>query len=134
MPSSSLAPYKNATVAITYGAVGSSPVASKWSVSGYGLGTPRTLEQTLKVGAPGATGNDHVILRLSQSDENSTTSKIATANVTLDISIPRDNSTVTTDEIIELLGILASLLNDQAVVENAADAVNRKALAEGRML
>jgi len=134
MPSSSLTPYKASATQITYGLVGSSPTGAKWLVSGYGLGVPRTLEQTLKVGAPGASGNDHVILRLSQSDENSTTGKIATANLTLDISIPRDSATVTPTEIVELLGILSSLLNDCASVEDSANATNRTALSEGRVL
>lgn len=134
MPSSSLTPYKTSAGQVTYSLIGSSPTAAKWSVSGYGLGVPRILEQTLKVGAPGAAANDHVIVRLSQSDENSTTGKIATANVTLDVSIPRDSATITSTEIVELLGILSSLLNDCASVEDSANATNRTALAEGRVL
>jgi len=134
MPSTSLTPYKDASNQITYTLMGSSPSNAKWSVSGYGLGVPRTLEQTVKIGPPGATGNDHVTLKLVQSDQNSSTGKNVTCSITVDISIPRDAATITPTEVGELLGVLSSLLNDAAAVENYASATNRTALAEGRIL
>jgi len=112
--------------------VSTSPTGAKYQVSGRALASPYSIEINRKIGPVSATGNDHVIVRVSKTDPNSTTAKPATVLCTLDISIPRDNATVTPTEVLACVGVLASLLNDCAAL--AATSVNRTALIEGRDL
>jgi len=132
MSSASLTPYKNNSTTQAFTLVSNSATGALYSVASRSLATPYTVQITRKVGSPGALGNDHVFLKVSLSDPNSTTGKIATGSATLDISIPRDVTTVTQAELLEVLGILSSLLNDSTAL--AATTVARTALLEGRDL
>jgi len=132
MASSSLTPYKNNTQQVTFALQSSSLTGAVYTVASRGLATPFRVSINRKIGPTNSTGNDHVILKVELSDPNSTTGKIATGLATLDISIPRDTSTVTQAEMVEVLGILGSLLNDAAAL--AATTINRTALLEGRDL
>jgi len=76
-----------------------------------------------------ATGNDHVMVRLYDTRRNTTTSKLATCQVLLDISIPKDTSNLTKTVQGDLVSCLASLLNESAVL--AATRANINALLGG---
>jgi hypothetical protein len=131
LSSASISPKYGDTETVTYGLVSDNAAGAKWQVSGRSLGLPKTLELNRKVGAPGAMGNDHVILRFSQTEANTETGKIATGSVTLDVSIPRDVATITQAMMNDLLGMLSSLLNDLGAVEDTASRANCIALLEG---
>jgi len=132
MASSSLVPKKSESTVETFALQNTSAQGATYSVAGRGLALPKQIVIQRKVGPSGSTGNDHVIVRVVHTDANATTGKPVTSLVSLDISIPRDTATITPTEVVESLGILASLLNDSTAL--AATTVARTALVEGRDL
>lgn len=130
MASSSLTPYKDNTNQVTFSLVSTSADKTAFKVSGRSIACPYTIELSRKL-STGKT-NDHVQVRVAITERNTTTSVLATGQVLLDISIPKDQSIITNTVMTEVLGVLASLL-DQATANNASSA-NRTALIEGRDL
>jgi len=130
MASSTLAPYRNNANQVTFNLVSSSVEGSLWRVSGRSIATPYGLELKRKIN-PGKS-NDHVQARVFCTERNASTSVLATAQISLDISIPKDNSILTNAAIIDMLGVCASLLNEN--VANNAGVTSRTALVEGRDL
>lgn len=100
-----------------------------YKVANRPMSTPTVLEISRKI-KPGVAQNDHVLVRLARSEQNVSTGKIATFQVLLDISIPKDQSILTPAECFVDLGKIASLLNDGAAM--AATVNNRAALVDGR--
>lgn len=132
MPTNSLTPYYNNTTQYTFVLVSTSDKVTSWKVSGRPLAQPFSLSIEKKIGATGQKTNDHVVVKVSKTDANSTSAELATCNVSMDISIPRDASAIAASEVIEMLGVLSSLLNDSTAL--AATTANRTALVEGRDL
>lgn len=130
MASSSLTPYLDNTSSGTFNLVSSSIELTRWIASGRSISAPWAIERSLKKSS--GKSNDHVIVRVFKTDLNSTTGQLVTGQVLLDISIPKDNTTITNTEMVELLGVLTSVLN-QYSANNASSAV-RTALVEGRDL
>jgi len=54
------------------------------------LTTPLVLRQQAKLGQPGSKGNDHVLIKISDSVANGDTGEIVTGSISCDVSIPRD--------------------------------------------
>lgn len=75
-----------------------------------GLSVPLALTQTAIIGQPGALGNDHVKIKVSDSVLDSTSGKIITASVSIDVSIPR-NSAYTTQMAKDLVCYGRAFLN-----------------------
>lgn len=130
MASASLVPYKNNTSTVTFSVVTTSLERTTYKVSGRGISTPFSLEISRKLSS--GKSNDHVSVRIAQQERNASTTVIATGQVLLDISIPKDQSIVTNGVMVEMLGLLASVLNDSAAL--AATTASRTALVEGRDL
>jgi len=130
MASSSLTPYKDNTNQVTFSLVSTSADKSQFKVAGRAIACPYVVEISRKL----STGkvNDHVGVRVAVTERNATTSALATGQLLLDISIPKDQSIITNTVMVEMLGVLASLL-DQSTANNASSA-NRTALIEGRDL
>jgi hypothetical protein len=74
------------------------------------LGLPLAIRQTLKSGQPGALGNDHVKIAVSDSRQNSDTGKVSTGSVTLDVSIPRDTAAFDTQAVEDMVCYMRSFL------------------------
>jgi len=135
MSSSTLVPHYSGATSYTYTLVSESATGAKWMVADRALCKPQSLELTRKIGPPTSKGNDHVILRLSRSEAGTGTgTPISTAAVTLDISIPRDTTALDADAVNNLLGALASLINQYADTTAYGSRTAVKALLSGGTL
>jgi len=117
MASASLVPYKTNTTQETFALVSQSAAGATYKVSGRPLATPYQIETQRKLSSGTSTGNDHVGLRISRVEKNATTGKLATLQVLLDVSIPKDTSVLTTATQQEMLAICASILNECTAME-----------------
>lgn len=129
MPSSTISPKYGDTETTVFTLVSSSATGSKYQVSGRDLATPKGIEITRRLTQPSAQANDHIQLRIFHTERNATTMKLATAQVLVDISCPKDTSILTQAVQAQLLGCLSSILNDYAAVED--DRATNTALLSG---
>jgi len=129
MASASLTPYYNNSLQETFSLVSAGTDKTTWKVTGRDLALPKTLTIERKIGAPGKTANDHILIRISQSERNATTGLIATASATLDLSIARDTSVLNATAVRYLPRMIASLLNDSAAC--SATSNNASAIVAG---
>lgn len=132
MASSSLLPYKNNTTTQTFALVSTSATGAKYQLSGRSLANPYVIEIQRKLTPANASGNDHVVLRVARTEANATTGKLATFQVLLDISVPKDISVLTSAVQKEVVSSLTSLLNECTAME--ATNANITSLIEGRDL
>lgn len=131
MASSSLNPFVDNTNHQLFALKSTSSDGSTFMVAGRSLGAPFELTFERKVN-PNSLSNDHSIVRLTRKEANASTGKLATMQVTLDVSIPKDVTVITTTEQKKLVAILASLLNESTAME--ATSANITAILEGRDL
>jgi len=113
MASSSLAPYFGNTASTdqyTYALVSQSSTGATYKVAGRDLATPHGVEIIRKLTPASSPANDHVQLRVFRVERNTTTSKLATAQVLVDISIPKDTSILTQAEQAKMVRIVGSIL------------------------
>lgn len=131
MASSTLTLYCTNAVTKVFTLVGVLADGARYMVSGRAIACPFVTEIKRKFN-PNGTGNDHVGIRIARTEQNTTSGKLATCQVLLDISIPKDQSVLTPAVQKEILALLASALNENAAV--ASTTVNASALIEGRDL
>lgn len=105
---------------------------TEWRKTGRALALPYSLSVERKIGNSNSPSNDHIVLRVSRVEANATTSKLATFQVSLDISIPKDQTVLTPAEQKKALSIIASILNEGTAME--ATNANITKLIEGRDL
>jgi len=129
MASSSLNPFNGNTNHQLFGLKTSTATGSVWMVSGRNIAQPFELETVRKVN-PSSLSNDHSILRLTRKEANATTGKLATLQVTIDVSIPKDTSILSPTEQKAALAVMGSLLNESTAME--ATNANITAIVEGR--
>jgi hypothetical protein len=129
MASTSLSPYKNSSTTETFSLVSATENGATYKVSGRALSVPYTIDVRRKFTAAGAAGNDHVTVRVARVEANAETGKLATCQVMLDISIPKDTTVLTTTIQKEIISVLASLLNESTAME--ATNANITSLIEG---
>lgn len=132
MATATLSPYKNNTTTQSFVLQQTSEKKTTWIVSGRSISAPYSLSVERKPANANSPSNDHVILRATRMEMNSTTGKLATLQVTLDISIPKDQAVLTPAVQKELLSVVASSLNESTAME--ATSANITALIEGRDL
>lgn len=130
MASSTLTPKYDNSSSYTFVLVSTSADGATFKVDGRDLATPFEVNVQRKLTTGNKTGNDHVVVRMARTERNATTAKLATAQVLVDISIPKDCSIITQAEQVKLLGAVSSLLNDNAALQ--ATTVARTALVNGR--
>jgi len=128
MASSTITLYKTNAATVAFALVSSSVDKTVWKVAGLPLSTPYQLELTRKL-VPGSK-NNHIGVRLARTEQNTSTSVLATAQILVDISVPKDQSILSASVVTEMLGVIASLLNDGTAL--AATSVNRTALGDAR--
>lgn len=130
MASSTIAPNYDATNEYTFVLVSQSSVGATYKVASRDLATPLGVEIVRKLTPANSTKNDHVQLRVFQTERNTTTNVLATAQVLVDFSIPKDTSILTQAMVARLGMIVGSILgqNNGAV---AASATNVTALISG---
>ncbi len=129
MASPSLNPFVDNTNHQAFVLKSTTDTGAVFMVSGRPLGAPFELELVRKVNA-NSLSNDHSIVRLTRKEANAATGKLATLQVTLDCSIPKDVTVLTLAEQKKLVAILVSLLNEQTAME--ATNANITAVLEGR--
>lgn len=116
MASSSLTPYYDNTNQVTFGLLKQSADTTTYVVADRPVATPYLVEVKKKLTSASAKANDHVIVRIARIEKNSTTGVPATGQVTLDVSIPKDSDTITVAYVKQLLGLMSSLINDDAAI------------------
>jgi len=112
MASATLQAYYDATLSETYSLVSSTANGSKWILPGQPIGCQKTIEIVRSLTPSGAMANDHVKVIMTNHGRNTTTGKIATSSISMDISIPKDQSILTETLMKQDLKELSSLLND----------------------
>lgn len=117
MAKSSLTPYYASSGQYTFQLVASGKDGAMWKVTGRDLACPFIVEIQRKLTSATANGNDHVVLRAARTERNATTGKLATMQVLLDVSIPKDTSIITVAEQKKLVCTVASLLNAETAME-----------------
>ncbi len=130
MSSATLTPYKNATEQVTLSLQSESSDGANYIVSGRTLSAPYGVQISRKLAS--GTRNDHIVLRVYRTENNTTTGKAATVQILCDFSIPKDQSVINTTVQTELATVLMSLLRDASA--SAATFNNIKAIIEGRNL
>lgn len=128
MASSSITLYTSNSATQAFSLVSSSVNQTVWKAASRPLSNPYTVELTRKL--TNGTKNDHVTVRIARVEANASTGQKATAQVLLDLSVPKDQSILDTSVIVGMLGALSSMLNDNAAL--AATSANRSAIADGR--
>lgn len=131
MASSSLNPYVDSTNRQALTLKSTSPSGAIFMVAGRALGAPFEIEQVRKVNAS-SLSNDHSIIRLTRKEANVATGKLATLQVTVDVSIPKDVTILTPTEQKKAISLICSLLNESTAME--ATNANITAIIEGRDL
>lgn len=121
MASASFALDDLADADVTFVLAGSTSRGAEYRVADLPLSTPKTLEFQYNVGNPGSKGNDHLITTIRETVINEDTSVSSTAQLKLDLSVPRDEAW-TTAMSKDLLAHLADLLTD-ARLTNIANAI-----------
>lgn len=129
MASSTLNPFVDNSAHQAFVLKSSTQSGSIWMVSGRNISLPFELETQRKVN-PNALSNDHSIVRVTRKEANATSGKLATFQLTLDVSIPKDNTIITLAEQKKLISLLVSMLNEQTAME--ATNANVTAVLEGR--
>jgi hypothetical protein len=123
MASTSLTPFYASSGQYTFTLVTTSDSGATYKVAGRDLATPHLVEVQRKLTQPSALGNDHVVLRLARTERNTSTSKLATMQVLIDISIPKDTSILTIAEQTKMLATAQSLLNESTATEASLTAI-----------
>jgi hypothetical protein len=131
MASATLNPYVDNTNHQALVLKSTTDLGAVFMVSGRALGAPFELELIRKVN-PNSLSNDHSIVRLTRKEANAASGKLATLQVTLDCSIPKDVTVLTLTEQKKLVSLLVSLLNESTAME--ATNANITAILEGRDL
>jgi len=129
MASSSISPYRNNANTESFALVSSDTDGCTFKVAGRALANPYVFSVKRKVTAPTAKGNDHVVVRVARTESNAETGIPATAQVLLDISIPKDQTILTATILKELCSIISSYLNEETAME--ATTANITTLIEG---
>lgn len=129
MASSTLNPFVDNTNHQAFVLKSTTDTGAVFMVAGRPLGAPYELELIRKVNA-NSLSNDHSIVRLTRKEANASTGKLATLQVTLDCSIPKDVTVLTLTEQKKLVSLLVSMLNEQTALE--ATNANITAVLEGR--
>lgn len=132
MASSTITPYVSNVATQAFALVSTSATGAKWMASGREIGLPYVVELTRKLTAPGASTNDHVVIRIARTERNATTAKLATMQVLVDVSIPKDATVLTQTVQKQVLSCLASLFNESTTMEATTAALT--AIIEGRDL
>lgn len=132
MASSSLNPFISSAAQQLFSLVATTSNGCEFRAGGRDISLPYAVIIQRKLSAPTSLSNDHVYLRARRTERNVTTGKLATAQVQLDISIPKDTSILTQTVLKQMISALASLLNEATAME--ATTANMTALVEGRDL
>jgi len=123
MASSSLTPYYDNSNQETFALLTQGEKSTRYVVAGRSVSKPYAVDVIRKISSAGAKSNDHVIVRVFRVETNEDTGLPATGQVTLDISIPKDDATITVAYVKQMVGIMSSLLNDDATIGAAPTAI-----------
>jgi hypothetical protein len=121
MSSSTLTVVNLADANVVYTLVGQTANGASYKDATRGLSTPRTLEFQFTIGAPGALGNDKLVVTFSDAQQNAITGKVVVARARVELSVPRD-AAITETMAKDLLAQVTSLLTD-ARIENIYDGI-----------
>jgi hypothetical protein len=73
-----------------YSLIGSTPTGAEYKDASRSLALPQTLKFSMKIGNPGAKGNDKMTITMQNTKQNSTTGEYLTGTAKIELSIPRD--------------------------------------------
>jgi len=131
MPSSTLDLYNTSTAHSVFYLAQTGAGGTVWSLSGRTLSEPCSVSLQKKIAPAGSSANDHVIVRVAEIARNTTTAKLATGSVTMDISVPKDTSIIGNTAMTNLIKWLSGIIQGGVVSDTVT---NVTALLEGRDL
>lgn len=131
MASSTLNPFVDNTNHQALVLKSSTATGSVWMVSGRNIAQPYELETQRKINS-NSLSNDHSVVRLTRKEAHASTGKLATLQITIDVSIPKDTTILTLAEQKKAIALLCSLLNESTAMEATNVAIT--AVLEGRDL
>jgi hypothetical protein len=129
MSSSTLTAYENSSDTQVFSLASENQNGARYLAADRDIAAPYVVDVVRKLTAPNATGNDHVTLRVAKTERNGDTGKLATMQVLVDISIPKDTSVLTQTIQKEVVSVACSLLNEATAME--ATSVNIGKLISG---
>lgn len=107
-----------ANTAVVFTQAGATATGAQYKVTSRTLQLPETLTIDFKIGSTGSKGNDHAVIKISNTVADSN-GVAATGSVTVDLSIPRNSGWTGTDSD-DLLAFVQAFLTD-ARLANIAD-------------
>lgn len=114
MASSSITLVDLADANVVFTLAGQSEKGAAYKVADRALNVPKTLDFQFNLGSPGSLGNDKLIVTLRDSVQNADTGKIVSAQVRVEVSVPRD-SAITPTVVSDLLAHITSLFTDARI-------------------
>jgi len=120
MATSIIYPHKNYAVTEAFNLTSVGADGATYKVAGRALACPYSIEMKRKLTPSTSAGNDHLTIRIARVERNTTNLKLATGQVLIDISIPKDTSIIGTTAQTELLRIASSLLDDYGTGDNSS--------------
>lgn len=130
MASSTITLYKNSTQTKSFLLANQGTESTVHKVAGRALACPEQFERILTL--KGAKANDLATYRYKRVEQNANTSALASLQIEVRISIPKDQSILNATAVVEGLSMIASAINDNSAT--SATTANRSAMAEGRDL
>jgi len=130
MASNTLTPAVDDTNRQTFNLVSTSLNKTAWVAPSRKLATPYQISVERKLAS--GKSNDQIVLRILRIENNATTGLPATASITLNISLPKDQTILTAAEMTKMIVAIGSIIGDSAL--GAATVVAVTSLIEGRDL
>jgi len=131
MASSSVTLYHGDTENRVYALTQTSANKTEFRVAGLALAEPQMLTIERKIQPGNSKSNDQIIVTVSQVSRNTTSGLLATGKVSVNISVPRDNSIITQTVMSQLCKQIGSLFGNNCAALSADAATSALALLGG---
>lgn len=110
MASATLSLNDHAATPVVFSLVGNTSDGAIYRLTSRALALPLELKFQYKLGNPGSDGNDKVIVVISDSRRNTTTGKVSTGRLYMELSAPRDTTAWVDGSSEHLFAYIANLL------------------------
>lgn len=129
MASATISPYYNNTTTQAFALASEGENKCKYVVAGRPLNQPWSIEIERIISAPSSRGNDRVLVTQTRVEPNSEAGTLATMRIQTSLSIPKDQTVLSLSVQEQMIGVMASVLNEFAAVSSSV--TNREKLLTG---